>query len=86
MRIFIQYDEKGEIRGAMTTTLEDFAVKPSSGMRVHIVERDFPNEEELRRFLGELHSFRVASTPSGRSTLVHKPADEEGRGANVKRS
>ncbi len=75
MRIFIQYDEKGEIRGTMVTTLEDIAVKPSSGMCVHVHERDSLNEEELRRYLGELHNnFRVGSTPSGRSTLVHKSA------------
>ena len=84
MKIFVLYDEEGKIRGTMATTLEDIGVKPSSGMHVHMFERDTLNAGEQRRYLGELHNnFRVANTPSGESTLVQKSATPRGRQTHV---
>jgi hypothetical protein len=80
MRVFIQYDETGKIRGTLATTLEDIEVKPSSGMNVHVFDRDALNEEELRRYLGDLHSnCTVQTTAAGEATLVQKEAADRGR-------
>lgn len=77
MKIFVLYDEKGDIQGAMATTLENIGVKPPSALHVHMFEQNTVNTEEQLQYLRELHNnSRVATTPSGKSTLVQKSATQ----------
>lgn len=75
MKIFVMYDETGKVRGTMASALEETAIRPGPGLRVHVLERAALTPEEQRRHLAELQNhFRVLEGPSGEPILVRRSA------------
>jgi hypothetical protein len=66
MKVFVMHDDTGKIRGTFATTKDNVGVNPKKGMKLHVLERETLEGEELKQYLGELHTtYRVDSSAEG---------------------
>jgi hypothetical protein len=73
MKIFVIYDEKGQIKGTVVPTHDQVRIHSSEGTRVHTIEHPETDHKAGQRYVRDLHeNFRVEVL--GEPRLVRKRA------------
>jgi len=73
MKVFVIHDNKGKIRGVVTSLMDNVGVKAARGMKVHTMEKEDLESAERRRYVIDLHKNFKVETTSGKSRVVQRP-------------
>ena len=71
MKIFVVFDEKGQIKGTVVSAHDQVGIRSSQGTRIHTIEKPEIGYEDAPRYVRDLHeNFRI-EVP-GEPQLVRK--------------
>lgn len=71
MKIFVVFDEKGQIRGTVVSGHDQMKIRTPEGTSVHTIEKPEIGHQDAQRYVRDLHeNFRVEVL--GEPRLVRK--------------